>query len=188
MTRVAAIVAAVLGLALGGLALAGAARADSLHLYSYDPADTPTRQAAGPLTFTFRKALLHTTVLKLMSTEAQATAYLRPADDKALGRGGLLGAAGPDGSRDRALYEVRSVEEGAALISAFCPGASRAWLAFGPLKLNRDLTVLVLGAPAAGGPARLCRTLAFRFHGEWLLPPGRAINPRDLEFGRYPGT
>ena len=171
-----------------GLALAGAASADSLHLYSYDPADAATRQAAGPLTFTFRKALLHTTVLKLMSTEATATAWLRPADDRALGRGGLPGVAGAESARDRDLYEVQPADEGAALISAFCPGAGRAWLAFSPLKLNRDLTVLVVGAPAAGGAPRLCRTLAFRFHGEWLLPPGRGIDPRDLEFGRYPGT
>jgi hypothetical protein len=171
-----------------GLALAGAARADSFHLYSYDPADDATRQAAGPLTFTFRKGLLHTTVLNLMSTVAKATAYLRPTDERVLGRGGLVAAAGPAAASDHDLYEVQPAEEGAALISAFCPGARRAWMAFGPLKLNRDLSVLVLGTPKAGGPPHLCRTLAFRFHGEWLLPPGRSIDPRDLQFGRYPGT
>jgi hypothetical protein len=181
-----AVAAAILILAFEGLAPTGAARADSVHLYSYDPADAPTRQAAGPLTFAFRKSLLRVTVLKLMSTEAQATAYLRPADERALGKG-VTGTAGPAALRDRALYEVRPAEEGGALISAFCPGADRAWMAFGPIKLNRDLSVLVLGAPA-GGPAKLCRTLAFRFHGEWLLPPGRPIDPRELEFGHYPGT
>lgn len=174
--------------ALAALSLAAPVRADSFHLYSYDPADASTRQAAGPLTFTFRKGLLHITVLGLMSTVAQAKASLRPADERALGPGGLPGAAGAASARDRELYEVQSADEGAALISAFCPGAGRAWLAFSPLKLNRDLSVLVLGSPLAGGPARLCRRLAFRFHGEWVLPPGRAIDPRDLEFGHYPGT
>ncbi len=173
--RVVGGVAAILVLAAGG------ARADSIHLYSYDPADVTTRQAAGPLTFTFKKGLFHTTVLNLRSTEATATAFVRPADDKALGRNARAAAAAGD------LYEVEGVDDGAALISAFCPGASRAWMVFGPLRLNRDLTVLVVGAPKAGGPAALCRTLKFSFHGEWVLPPGRAFDPRDLEHRRYPG-
>jgi hypothetical protein len=172
----------LLALTLG----AAAARADTVHLYSYDPADAATRLAAGPLTFTFRKGLLHTTVLNLRSTEATATAYLHPADEKALGPHGLAGALGAE-PEERGLYRVEPADEGAALISAFCPGAARAWMAFGPLKLNRDLTVRVIGAPAAG-PAKLCRTLRFSFHGEWLLPPGRSIDPRSLQRGHYPGS
>ena len=167
-------VAATLVLATGG------AHADSIHLYSYDPADVTTRQAAGPLTFTFKKGLFHTTVLNLRSTEATATASVRPANEKVLGRNARLAATAD-------LYEVEGGDDGAALISAFCPGASRAWMVFGPLRLNRDLTVLVVGAPKAGGPAALCRTLKFSFHGEWVLPPGRAFDPRDLEHRRYPG-
>lgn len=172
----------VVGCVVATLALAaGGARADSVHLYSYDPADATTRQAAGPLTFTVKKGLFHTTVLNLRSTEATATAFVRRADEKALGRNARAAAAAG------ALYEVEGVDDGAALISAFCPGASRAWMVFGPLRRNRDLTVLVVGAPKAGGPAALCRTLTFSFHGEWVLPPGRAFDPRDLEHSRYPG-
>jgi hypothetical protein len=167
--------------------LAGAARADNLHMYSYDPADTTTVRAAGPLTFAFRKGLLHNTVLNLRSTVATATAYLRPADEKALGRDGLSGAVGGR-PPDRNLYEIEPEAEGAALISAFCPGAKRAWMAFGPMRLNRELEILVVGAPETGGEAKLCRTLRFNFHGEWRLPPGHAINPRDLERRRYPGA
>ncbi len=174
------------GLLLAAGLSAGSVRADSIHLYSYDPADAATRHAAGPLTFTFRKGLLHNTVLNLRSTEAPATAVLRPADDRALGSGGPRGALDSPAA-ERGLYEVEPGQEGAALISAFCPGAARAWMAFGPLKLNRGLTVVVVGAPAGGGPAKLCRTLRFSFHGEWRLPPGRAIDPRDLRYGRYPG-
>ncbi|MDB5479229.1 MAG: hypothetical protein JWO83_282 [Caulobacteraceae bacterium] len=172
--------------ALIAMSLAGEAHADTVHLYSYDPADAETRHASGPLTFMFRKGLLHTTVLNLRSTEASATAYLRPADEKALGPAGLAGAVGAEPA-ERALYRVEPADEGTALISAFCPGAMRAWLAFGPLKLNRDLTVRVIGAPTAG-PAKLCRTLRFSFHGEWLLPPERPMDPRELERGRYPGS
>ena len=186
MTGLRSAASAFLAVSLAMNVVGTAARADTVHLYSYDPADAETRHAAGPLTFTFRKGLLHTTVLNLRSTEATATAYLRPADEKALGPGGLAGALGAEPT-ERALYQVEPAEEGAALISAFCPGATRAWMVFGPLKLNRDLTVRVIGAPAAG-PAKLCRTLRFSFHGEWLLPPGRSIDPRMLEHGRYPGT
>jgi hypothetical protein len=168
------------------LCLGGGARADALHLYSYDPADAETRHASGPLTFTVRKGLLHTTVLNLRSTEATATAYLRAADEKALGPRGLAGALGAEPA-ERGLYQVETKDEGAALISAFCPGATRAWMAFGPVKFDRDLTVRVIGAPASGAP-KLCRTLRFSFRGEWLLPPGRAIDPRSLERSRYPGT
>jgi hypothetical protein len=169
------------------LGQSGAARADTVHLFSYDPADADTRRAAGPLTFTVRKGLLHTTVLNLRSTEAVATAYLRPADEKVLGRGGLAAALGAK-PVEGGLYQVEAKDDGPALISAFCPGAARAWMAFGPVKFDRDLTVRVIGAPAAG-PAKLCRTLRFSFHGEWLAPPtGPAINARELERGRYPGT
>jgi len=167
---------------------AGAAAADTMHLYSYDPADPATVRAAGPLTFTFKKGLLHTTLLNLRSTVAPATAYLRLVDVRALGRGGFPADAEAVGvyRAERNLYEVEPDAEGAALISAFCPGAGRAWMAFGPMRLNRDLTVLVLGAPAAGGQARLCRTLRFNFHGEWLLPAGRSIDPALLERPRTP--
>jgi hypothetical protein len=176
-------------LACGGaiLALAGPAWADSIHIFSYDPADPATREAAGPLTFTFRRGLLSNTVLNLRSTEATATALVHRADEHALGPGGLARLVGPS-TRERDLYEVDHAQEGEALISAFCPGAGRAWMAFGRLKLNRDLTVRVMGAPAKGGPAKLCRTLKFTFHGEWRLPPGRPINPDDLETPRFPGV
>jgi hypothetical protein len=173
--------ARILTALIGTLGLAaGVARADNLHLYSYDPADAATVRAAGPLTFTFKKGLLHNTVLNLRSTISPATAYLSPADERALGRAGLSGAVGHRSS-DRDLYEVKPEEQGAALISAFCPGSKRAWMAFGPVRFNRGLEVLVLGAPATGGEPKLCRTLEFNFHGEWLLPAGRSINPRELQ-------
>ncbi len=172
-------------LALALVAVGGPAWASNIHLYSYDPADAATRTVSGPLTFTFDKGLLRNTLINLRSTEAPATAYLRRVDERALGPGGLGGAIGPR-APERDLYEVTTAEQGDALIAAFCPGAKRAWMAFGLLKMNRDLKVLVIGAPAAGGPAKLCRVLQFSFHGEWRLPPGRSIDPRELERPRFP--
>ena len=157
----------------------GAAAAETIRLFSYDPANAETRAAAGPLTFEFKQGLIRTTMVNIRATEAQATADLRPASDKALGPNGLtplIGAA----AAERDLYEVQPAQEGQALIAAFCPGAKRAWMAFGRPRLNRDLRVYVLGDQAGRGPARLCRTLDFNFHGEWRLPSTGGFDKRQL--------
>jgi hypothetical protein len=169
------------------LSLALPAAANNIHLYSYDPADAATRQAAGPLTFQVRKGLLHTTVVNLRSTEAQATADLRPASAGVLGRGGLERVAGtkPD---ERDLYEVQPADQGPALISALCPGSKRAWLAFGRVQMNQNLRIEVIGT-APGAAPRLCHVLAYSFHGEWRAPAtGPVLRERDLPHGRFPGT
>jgi hypothetical protein len=167
--------------------IAGGAVAAPLHLYSYDPADAATRQTAGALTFEVRKGLLHTTVINLRSTEASATAELRPADGRALGQGGIDAVVGPKGA-EKDLYEVRRTDEGAELISALCPGAARAWLAFSHVRLDRDLEVAVIGQ-AAGARPHLCHVLAYNFHGEWRAPStGPALHEKDLPHGRFPGT
>jgi hypothetical protein len=171
---------------IGLCAAAGPARSATIHIYSYDPADAETAKAAGPLTFTIRKGLLRTWVLNLRSTTAQATAYLALADERELGGGGPAGPKGRD-PMARTLYRIEPQADGPALVSAFCPGATRGWLAFGPIRFDQPLSVLALGAPAVG-PAKLCRSLNFSFRGEWRLPPGGSIDPRELERGRYPGA
>ena len=165
------------------LTAAGSAHA-ALRMFSYDPANAETRHSAGALTFQFTQKLVFTKVLNVRATEGQATAELKPADEKALGRGGLSALVGSAPERD--LYEVQPTKDGAALVSAFCPGASRGWMAFGRLRLNRDLRVLVFGGPGAGAPARLCRTLDFTFRGEWRLPPGAKFDERQLERRQFP--
>ncbi len=168
-------------------ALAGSAAPDTIHLYSYDPADQGTRDAAGPLTFQVRKGLLHTTVINLRSTEAQATAELRPVDARVLGAAGVAGVVGR-GAEERDLYEVRPADQGAELISALCPGAARAWMAFGKVRLDVDLKVAVIGE-AKGARPRLCRVLAYSFHGEWIAPATTvALHEKDMPHGRFPGT
>jgi hypothetical protein len=169
------------------MALAGAAQAAVVHLYSYDPADDGSRDAAGPVTLQVRQGLLHATVMNLRSTVAQATADLRPADARALGAPGLE-ALVPPGGGERDLYEVQKKDDGPALVSALCPGASRAWLAFSKVGMDRDVKIAVIGS-SPGKPPRLCHELAYSFHGEWRAPPtGPVMRERDLPHGRFPGS
>lgn len=184
-------VAKVLGFVLLALAAAsfdGPARA-AVRIFSYDPADDLTLRTAGSLTFEFNQRLIFTTVLRVRSTQGQASAALKPADEAVLGRGGLSALIG-DRAQERDLYEVEPSDEGLDLIHAFCPGSTRAWLAFGRLVENQDLRVQVLGDDPQVGPkparAKLCETLQFSFHGEWRLPPGPGVPIRDIPVPKFP--
>ncbi|HEY1427663.1 MAG TPA: hypothetical protein VGF50_13415 [Caulobacteraceae bacterium] len=171
--RLAAVSAAALMLGAAVPAAAG------VRIFSYDPANDATRKVAGDLTFEFNQRLIFTTVLNIHSTEGQASADLRPADEHALGPGGLSRIIGAN-AQERDLYEVEPSAEGADLIRAFCPGSRRAWLAFGRLLEGQALRVRVVGDNPAGGPARLCHTFEFQFRGEWKLPGGPGVAPREL--------
>lgn len=166
-------------------ALGGGAQAATMRMFSYDPANSETRQAAGGLTFQFRQQLVFTTILNLRSTMGQATAYLSPAEEKALGAS--LSSIIGDNAPERDLYEVKSDAEGDALIAAFCPGSKRAFMSFGRLRANRPLRVQVIGDAPAGGAAHLCRTLDFNFHGEWQMPhDGQPVRDSDLKRPKFP--
>ena len=167
------------------LTLAAPAHGANVRIFSYDPANGDTRQAAGAVTFEFRQHLVFTTLLKVLATEGQASADLKPAKEEALGRGGLSALIGA-GAPERDLYEVQGSNDGPELIAALCPGAKRAWMAVGRLKENRDLRVFVLGEGPAVGRAHLCRTLAFNFHGEWRLPSDGHFDARQLDRPRIP--
>ncbi|HZZ87412.1 MAG TPA: hypothetical protein VFE13_03665 [Caulobacteraceae bacterium] len=176
--------AAHLALAALALATSAAPAAAAVRTFSYDPADEATRKVAGDLTFQFNQRLVFTKVLNIRSTEGQASAALRPADEHALGAGGLSRLIGADG-RERDLYEVEPAAQGADMIHAFCPGSSRAWLAFGRLVEGEPLRVRVLG-DAPGGGARLCHTFAFNYRGEWKLPAGPGVKPSELKEPHFP--
>lgn len=173
-----------IGLALGLAVLAGQARAASMRMFSYDPANAETRHASGGVTFQFRQQLVFTRILALRSTMGQANALLEPVDEKVLGVG-LSHLIGPN-APERDLYEVKPEAEGADLISAFCPGSKRGFMTFGRLRANRPLRVHVLGDTPAGGPAHLCRTLDFTFHGEWQLPSAAPIPDKELKRPKFP--
>jgi hypothetical protein len=167
------------------IASAGWARAATMHLWSYDPANAETRHAAGALTFEFDRRLVFTKVLKVLATEADVKAEVTPVDEKVLGRGGLSGLIGPHAT-ERDLYQIQSLDEGPAMIAALCPGSRRAWLAFGRLRANHDLRIYVLGDDADGKSAHLCKTLDFTFHGEWKLPSNTTFDTRLVERPQFP--
>ena len=171
-------------LAVAALLAAASPAAAAVRVFSYDSANDVTRRVAGDLTFQFNQRLIFTTVLNIRSTEGRASADLKPADEHALGGGGLNRLIGA-GSQERDLYEVRADSEGVELIHAFCPGSSRAWLAFGRLVEGKALRVQVIGD--APGGAKLCHTLDFNYRGEWKLPSGTPpVRPSDLKEPRFP--
>ena len=150
--------------------------AAAVRIFSYDPADALTRRVAGDLTFEFKQRLIFTTILRIRSTEGQASAELKPVDEGVLGRGGLSRLIGSN-AQERDLYAVEPGADGPEMIRAFCPGSTRAWLAFGRLSSTRPLRVQVIGDNPKGGPARLCETLAFTFHGEWAARGAPTLPP-----------
>lgn len=137
-------------------------------IYSYDPANDAARVLAEDgFTFVFEDGPLRGQKLRaILSNHADAEAPLQPSSEAALG-GGLEALAGKP-VRERDLYEILKRENGEALTRAACPGAERAWLAFGGLKRSRDLTVQVYGRDPGGKP-RFCATLQFSWRGEWRL-------------------
>lgn len=178
MHRVARFAALAGAFAALALAAAGPAAA-GVRIFSYDPANEVTRKIAGDLTFEFNQRLIFTTVLNIHSTEGEASADLKPADEHALGAGGLSRIIGAN-AQERDLYEVEPSDDGKELIRAFCPGSHRAWLAFGRLVEARPLRVRVIGDDPAGGSARLCHTFEFAYRGEWKLPGAHGVPVSDL--------
>lgn len=153
------------------LALACARPASAArHIYSYD-SDTPIteKMTETGLSFIFDKNLLGVTVRRILETHDIGAADLRPASQSALGHGGLEKIVGSDAA-ERDLYEITDQENGKALRNALCRGADHVWLAFGRLKVGRDLRIRALGHDPATGQTRLCVTLDYSFHGEWLAP------------------
>ena len=184
MKRISMVLAGVLAL---GVPVLGAARAEAatIRMFAYDPANEETRHAAGPLTFEFRQRLVFTTLLKIRATEAQATAVVTPADENVLGKGGLSALIGPT-APERDFFAVSDAEEGAAMISAFCPGSKHAWVAVGRLKADRNLRVHVFGDGAEAGKVHLCHTFDFYYHGEWKAPEPYRVDPRDVRKPHFP--
>jgi hypothetical protein len=158
-------------LVLGPLLLAPGVAAAGIKLYSYDPADAATKESSGALTFRFFKGLLGQKVLEVYATEGNAQAEVDPA--------GPPPGAGPLEVRNGGFYRIRPDKEGDALVAGLCPGSSRGWLSIGPLRAYQDLEVHMLSAPA-NGPVTLCRTLIFRFRGEWKTPKD-ALDPRVFQ-------
>lgn len=138
-------------------------------IYSYDPADAQTRKRLDSgLTFVFDRGVMSMRVREVMATEARASALVDPVGEGDLGV--RLAAVLPKGAGERDLYEINNEAEGPAMIRAFCPGSTKGWLVFAPLRARQDLVVHALGDDPATGQAKLCATLKFSFRGEWAVP------------------
>ncbi|HTX48433.1 MAG TPA: hypothetical protein VME40_03480 [Caulobacteraceae bacterium] len=159
--------------------------AAKVRIFSYDPANSLTRRVAGDLTFEFNQRLIFTTVLRIHSTEGEASADLKPVDEHVLGHGGLNRLIGSH-AQERDLYAVKTDAQGAELIHAFCPGSTQAWLAFSRMVESRPLRIQVIGDDPKGGPTRLCTTLEFTFHGEWAPPPGPGVSQSQMLVPHFP--
>jgi hypothetical protein len=150
------------------MAAAGQAQA-AQKIYSYVPADAATKKRIDSgLTFVFDKGVVGMRVKEVLATEAKARAALVPVGDKALGA--PLSKVLPAGASEHDLYEVAAEDQGPAMVRAFCPGSTKGWLVFGPMRARRDLVVHALGDDPKTGTARLCATLNFEFRGEWAIP------------------
>ena len=139
-------------------------------MFTYYPAnDVARRLTDRGLTFVFDKGLLGAVrMTRIMATEAPAASDLEPASDRELGVR-LEALIGRD-AEERDLYAIEAGAQGPAMIRAFCPGSTKGWLAFGPVKPRRDVRVHALGVDPATGKTRLCATMDFRYRGEWKLP------------------
>jgi hypothetical protein len=179
--------AALLAL-LAGMVLASPAWAVK-RIYSYDSANRLTEQMTeAGLTFVFDRTLMSTRVKEIIETNDVGHAEVRPAGQSVLGPGGLAALIGAD-ARERDLYEILPDGDGRALISALCPGADRAWLAFGPLRPEQPLRIHALGHDPATGRSRKCITLDYSYHGQWALAPPELLQPdRSDRFNDTPAN
>ncbi|MDB5439108.1 MAG: hypothetical protein JWM33_1535 [Caulobacteraceae bacterium] len=152
---------------LPGLACAAERR------FTYDSGSARAKALTGAgLTLTVDQGLLGGAKLKLV----QATAVPVAAEIEAAERAdeAEIRALLPKVAAKVALYRVDpKAQEGAVLSAAFCPGATRVWLATSPIAYGKPLTLWAVGQ--GGGAAKLlCAEMAFTWRGEWRLPPDRA--------------
>ena len=67
--------------------------------------------------------------------------------------------------------------------------ADRAWLAFGPLRVDQPLRIHALGRDPATGRSRKCITLDYTYHGQWALQPPELPQPdRSDRFNDTPAN
>ena len=151
-------------IALSMASLAAPARADERY-YAYDPANDAARLMTRGITLQAERGLFGATrVERLFSTVGQGSAGLER-DSVPGDLGGVL----PAGATESNAYLVEPEGNGAALARVLCPNAAEVWLVMGRVRPVRDLTVHAVGRTLAGQLV-LCRTLEYRYRGEWARP------------------
>lgn len=140
--------------------------------FTFDSGSARAKALTGAgLTLTIDQGLLGGVRLKLVqATGVPVAAEIEPAQgaDEA-GIRALL----PKAEAKLALYQVNTTaQDGEVLSRAFCPGATRVWLAATPIAYGKPLTLWAVGQ--GGGAKLLCAEMDFTWRGEWRLPPGRS--------------
>jgi len=148
--------------------LASPAQAED-RFFAYDPANVAARLMTRGITLQAERGLFGAVrAERLFSTVGAGSA--------GLDRDSLPGGAEavlPDGANETNVYRIEAEGNGAALARVLCPGASTVWLVMGRIRPVRDLTIHAVGQGATG-QVLLCRTLEYRYRGEWAAPTDQA--------------
>jgi len=164
-------------LALSMCALAGPARAEDRY-FAYDPANDAARLMTRGITLQAERGLFGAVrAERLFSTVGAGSAGLE-SDSLPGGTAAVL----PAGADESNVYRITTDGQGPALGRVLCPGATTVWLVMGRIRPVRDLTVHAVGQGATG-QVLLCRTMEYRYRGEWAAPPA----PRPASPGQPPG-
>ena len=180
--------------ALTAVSLAAAAvpaQAADKRMVTFDSASSEARRLTGAgLTFVFTRQYFQTSILAVRATAVPVGVVPAVSRDGGLNRQ-LDALMGPDAGRG-AFYEIDPAKaEGKVMISAFCPGSTKGWLAVGPVYTRKPLRVHAFGDDGAGG-VKLCAAMDFTWRGEWQMPKPRGGNTRAAvtrpSYGRPDGS
>ena len=150
--------------------LAGAAHAKERY-FTYEPESDSAKYRSDVITLSVHEDMLGRRVQKLYRTRGQGLTLGKPQGAFSGGQLVKMLKQDDDDTRGIQLYAV-DVKDGQGFAYGACKGADRAWLAFTPVRPDRDLTIYVVKIdPASKGPA-LCETLQYRWRAEWQLPHG----------------
>jgi len=174
MIRLIAIAAALLA--------AGPAQAADKRMVTYDSASPAAQRMTGAgLTFVFTKSLFRTRVLAVRATAVPVAVIVRPSGDRDVNR--QLDALMCADARTGTLYELEPGEaQGQVMVTAFCPGSTRGWLAIGTIAHARPMRVHAFGDDPATGEPRLCGAMDFDWRGEWRTPRENQADPTASVF------
>lgn len=150
-------------------ALAASAAHAKDRYFTYEPDSDSAKYRSDVITLTVHEDMLGRRVTKLYRTRGKELALGKPQAAFSGGQLVKMLKEDDDDTRGIQLYAV-DVKDGAGFAHGACKGADRAWLAFTPVRPDRDLTIYVVKFdPDFKGPA-LCETLQYRWRAEWMLP------------------
>ena len=158
-------------IALSPIFWAAPARADERY-FAYDPANDAARLMTRGITLQAERGLFGgTRVERLFATAGAGSAGL----DRDEVPGGLRDVL-PDGAEESNAYLIEQEGTGRALARVLCPNADQVWLVMGRVRPVRDLTIHAVGQTLSGSIV-LCRTMEYRYRGEWARPEDQPQTP-----------